>query len=414
MQHFPQEALDKSRARKEEELRALREFQKEAEHLREQLRLRRNLEQALRPALGAGPLLGASGGRRFWRNTPVEELSPDKDRVAASVEALNELLAGARKGAAALGEVAGEALVFGLAASYLPALRQKAAERGLETTALPLTALLVGRAGAGKTTLLNLLGRLWGLRPVRYGRIEKTGGSPAHTIHRYMLLEEGAPLLIDEVNTAHLSEDRTLAQVLKDLGDDGAVGRCLVITSNLESFRGQEQILRRACFLPFEHKPHEGGSPRDFAQQVSEDLLLAFLREAYPGERELERLLQHEDPLEPARSFLRGLGVAVPERPVGDYREYMRRCWRSLYYTQREAFLEIEMPDARNGRLVPCFVVEKERVGFLTPLQAFDNGTAGNQQKLLLRKAEFLKSIEALPAETGWWGRLLGLRPGRR
>ncbi|RIH84373.1 hypothetical protein Mlute_01906 [Meiothermus luteus] len=162
-----------------------------------------------------------------------------------------------------------------------------------------------------------------------------------------------------------------------------------------EGLRALRELQKETEHL--EHKPHEGGSPRDFAQQVSEDLLLAFLREAYPGERELERLLQGEDPLEPARSFLRSLGVAVPERPVGDYREYMRRCWRSLYYTQREAFQEIEMPDARSGRLVPCFVVEKERVGFLTPLQAFDNGTAGNHKNCFCARPSFLRASRPCP-----------------
>jgi len=178
---------------------------------------------------------------------------------------------------------------------------------------------------------------------------------------------------------------------VKGVGDDPGVRRALVLTANLEHFRSEEQILRRSWFVPFEHLPQGVASTdlEDLLKTVRPDLLLLFLKEAFPTPEAMAALLHAKDPL-------------APEEPNGDYRAHLLARWRNLYHTQRELFREIQAPDIATGRVIPCFVVDKERAGFLVPLQSFDNGFSGNGQAFLLKKEAFLQAIgEAKP----WWRR---------
>jgi hypothetical protein len=351
------------------------------------------------------PVLERKEDEPRYQGVPVGELSPDPGRVEATLEALHALLEGAAKGSPLLAEAVGEALVYGLAAAYLPLLRQEAEEEGLDVARFPAFAILAGRAGAGKTTLLKTIAALWGVPFSHYRQIETSGRTRTPTIEAHLYSEEGAPLLIDEVPPRHLVDDSGLTDLLKELGGEPGARRAqrsLLLTSNLETFRSEEQVLRRAWFLPFEHLPVRDKGIPDRLKRVERDLLIRFLKEAFPTEEELHRLLREEDPLKPARDFLLSLSLPVPKEPKGRYEDHLLRRWRTFFQTQKEAFREIRAPDAITGKTIPCFVVEKERAGFLVPLQPFDNGFTGNQGAYLLKKREFL---EAIGEKEAWWKR---------
>jgi len=108
--------------------------------------------------------------------------------------------------------------------------------------------------------------------------------------------------------------------------------------------------------------------------------------------------------LKPARDFLLSLSLPVPKEPKGRYEGYLLRRWRTFFQTQRDAFREIHVQDPATGDRIAYFVVEKERAGFLVPLQPFDGGltSTGNQGAYLLKKREFL---EAIGEKETWWKR---------
>lgn len=402
--------VDRTEREKEAELRALKELTREMRKAEDLVRLRGKetyLQSLVERALREVPVLEYAPDGPRYRGLLAKDLSPDPQGVEATLRALSALLEGARRGSPSLAEAVGEALVYGFASSYLPLLREEAGRQGRSPTRFPIVALLVGRAGAGKTTILRAIAATWGISFRHYRQVEETGRSKGATVEAHLYLEERAPLPIDEVPPRHLTEENRLAQVVKGVGDDPGVRRALILTSNLEHFRSEEQILRRAWFIPFEHLPQGMGSAdlEDHLKAIRPDLFLRFLQEAFPTSDELASLLQGNDPLAPARRFLRGMGLSVPEGPKGDYRAHLLARWRNLYHTQREIFREIQAPDIATGRPIPCFVVDKEKAGFLVPLQAFDNGFSGNGQAFLLKKREFLEAIgEGRP----WWRRVWG------
>jgi hypothetical protein len=398
-------ALAERLRKKEEEaamLRQLREEMKTAENALKLGGVEAYVRRVVERELERTPVLDYGKDGAWYQGVPVRELSPDPGRVEATLEALHVLLEGAGKGSPHLAEAVGEALVYGLAAGYLPSLRQEAGREGMNVEHLPAFAILAGRAGAGKTTLLKTIAALWGVPFYHYRQIETSRNTRTPTIEAHLYTEESAPLLIDEVPPRDLTEDRSLAQLLKKVGGDPGVRKTLLLTSNLEEFRSEEQILRRAWFLPFEHLPVRDKGVQDQLKRVEKDLLIRFLKEAFPTEEELRRLLWEEDPLKPARDFLLSLSLPVPKEPKGRYELHLLRRWRTFFQTQREGFREIRAPDATTGKTIPCLVVEKERAGFLVPLQPFDNGFTGNQGAYLLKKREFL---EAIGEKESWWKR---------
>ncbi|GGN02046.1 hypothetical protein GCM10007092_15380 [Thermus composti] len=392
--------VDRSKAQAERTLSALRELAKEVEEAEALARLKGQekaleayLKRAAERALENTPRFQVQGEAVYYQGLPLKEFTPNPDGLEATLEVLSALLEGARKGSPLLAEAVGEALVYGLAASYLPLLRRQAVEEGLDPARYPIVALLVGRAGAGKTTALRTIAALWGLTHLHYGQVEETGRSKGTTIENHLYLEESAPLLIDEIPPRHLTEGVRLAQTIKGVGDDPRVNRALILTSNLEHFRSEEQILRRAWFIPFEFLPKKDVHLGSKLRRITQDLLLRFLQEAFPGLETLKALLLDKDPLRPAREFLLGLGLPVPQAPKGEYATHLLQRWRTLYLAQPEIFQEVRAPDASTGVPIPCFVVDKEKAGFLVPLQPFDNGFAGNQQAYLLKKRAFLEAI---------------------
>jgi len=389
---------------------ALQRLRGEVKEAEEALRLKgmeAYVRRVVERELERTPVLEHKEDGPRYQGVPVRELSPDPKRVEATLETLHALLEGAAKGSPLLAEAVGEALVYGLAAGYLPLLRQEAEEEGLDVARFPAFAILAGRAGAGKTTLLKTIAALWGVPFSHYRQIETSGRTRTPTIEAHLYSEEGAPLLIDEVPPRHLMDDSGLTDLLKELGGEPGARRAqrvLLLTSNLETFRSEEQILRRAWFLPFEHLPvRDKGIPYRL-KRVERDLLIRFLKEAFPTEEELRRLLREEDPLKPARDFLLSLSLPVPKEPKGRYESYLLRRWRTFFQTQRDAFREIHAQDPATGSRIAYFVVEKERAGFLVPLQPFDGGltSTGNQGAYLLKKQEFL---EAIGEKEAWWKR---------
>lgn len=422
---FPKEGLERDRQEWEAELRALKGFLREYEEAARALKLpggrEAYLKRLVESALKESRILTCRGDAAYYRGLPLSEVAADGERARETVAALNELLSRAEGGAPSLRDSMGEALVYAFASTYLPALRREAALRGRDPMAFPAFTLLVGRAGTGKTTALRAITGLWGIPYRTYEHVEETRSSRADTLWGLLTgTEEAAPLVLDEVPPGHLTERNRLVSVLKVLSSEAGVGRTLILASNLEDLRSEEQVLRRVVFLLFEHKPlppERPGATEEILKAVHPDLLLLFLKERLvPGAGGLlpaegvEGPLEGDDPFRPARAFLLERGVKVPERPFGDYRAHLLRFWRLLYLTQPDLFTETLAPDARTGRMVPCYVVQRKDLGFLAPLPAFDNGfMPGDRRAFLIRRDDFLKAIGAAPrGKPPLWARLLG------
>jgi len=331
-------------------------------------------------------------GHFLYKSLAVIQYPEEIELERKVVSSLREYLELSRESSYKHPTLIGEAIVFAFNAPLMHLIRQKAYQAGLDLNSFPIFALLAGTAKAGKSTILEVVARLLGTSKTNYRAIPKRGNTQANTIEDLLFSKDLMPYLIDEVSPQHFSVDKSLQSVLKHASESVETTGTLMLTSNLQDFSGEIQILRRACFLPFEFqvKSEKGKGIERILRGLNPALFLKFLR--YISTQKLEAP-DPQDPLRIAREFLLNEGVPVPESYQGRYEEVIRKGWKILYQSSPEIFEEIEAESKHfPGKKVKCFKVPKEKVGFLTPLETFENYSTFPDYYLLL-KEEFLQEI---------------------
>ncbi len=325
-------------------------------------------------------------GNLIYKSLNVIDYPQSKEKEEETVRALKEYIELSEESSEDHPRLIGEAITFAFMSPLMHVVRKRAWEEGFDLNAYPVFALLVGTANAGKTTTLKIIAKLLGTKKLSYREVATYQNSRAPVIDAHLRSGELMPLLIDEVSPSHFRKG-ALEDVLKNASEDPGVSGTLILTSNLQEFEGERQILRRACFLPFEYQVHSGRKVDRIVNHVSNALFLKFLRSV-----KVEEIVPSEDPLKVAREFLLNEGVPVPESYCGSYEETMKKGWRKLYLSSPEIFEEKVVPHKHDSdRKVVCFKVSKEKTGFLTPLDSFDNGFL--QGHYLLLKDRFLEEV---------------------
>ncbi len=325
-------------------------------------------------------------GNLIYKSLNVLDYPSSKEKEEETVRALKEYIEMSEESSEDHPKLIGEAITFAFMSPLMHIVRRRAWEEGFDLNGYPVFALLVGTANAGKTTTLKIIARLLGTKKFSYREVATYQNSRAPVIDAHLRSGELMPLLIDEVSPSHFRKG-ALEDVLKNASEDPEVSGTLILTSNLQEFEGERQILRRACFLPFEYQVHSGRKVDRIMNHVSNALFLKFLRSV-----KLEDIIPSEDPLKVAREFLLNEGAPVPESYCGSYEETMRKGWKKLYLSSPEIFEEKVVPHKHDSdRKVVCFKVSKEKTGFLTPLDSFDNGFL--QGHYLLLKDRFLEEV---------------------
>ncbi|MEZ0344808.1 MAG: restriction endonuclease PLD domain-containing protein [Caldimicrobium sp.] len=338
----------------------------------------------------------------FYKGESINQLSIEDENLKKTVQALKEYIKSAEETSVEYPLLIGEAITFAFYSVFLNKIRKKALKEGVDLNYFPVFALLVGEAGAGKTMLLRFISKLLGINLWHYKKIEKFRNTPAYTIESYAYDGENLPLLIDEVTPSHFKDTSSLGEVLKAISEDAETKRGFIFTSNLREFRGERQIMRRACFLPFKVQISSRKNVGLLLSEIDTSLFLKFLKFMQGKELEIK-----EDPLYFSREFLINEGVPVPERYYGNFERAMLERWRELYLTSSEKFEEVKaLHRKEKDKIVDCFRIRSDEVGFVTPLEIFDNGYMSGYYILL--KEEFLKALrmqEKLPL----WKRILRL-----
>jgi len=337
--------------------------------------------------------LSYDGKEFYYYRKQVGLWDISKERIKKTVEAFNEYLS--LSPSEDHKKSVGEALVFAFAGVYLPFARRKV-ENVSELADIPIVCMLSGIAKAGKTTVLESIEKMLYYNGGGIENASKITDSNSKDwdlkMNYYLNSSEKLPVLLDEVKTNILAEGKKFSNLIKNITNEAKTNCSVIFTTNLIDLSGERQVLRRVCFLPFEHQAKEKNKSivKKCLNELSTDLFLEYLR-ALEGSLE-EIYPNFNDPLYFARDFLRSYGLDVPDTYCGNYRTFMIRRWESIYIAKKDVFKEIDYPDKEKGKKIPCYVVSLKDLNYLTPLEEFEVATL-SKSEVVISKENFLKAI---------------------
>lgn len=287
-----------------------------------------------------------------------------------------------------------EAIAFAFYSVFLKNIRTQIISENKNMANFPAFALLLGQSGAGKTILLQIISQLLGSSYIHYQGIKTSKNSKAVTIEEWLMSKERLPLLIDEVKSEHLLDNKSLGEILKTMGENEKINRGLILTSNLQQFESELQTTRRSCFLPFTAQLEEKAKKKisKVLKCVDNQLFIKFLQSI-----NIENIeINESDPFFFVRNFLINEGLPMSETYYGNYRNFMLQKWREFYLLHKEKFIETVAFYRKNkNQKVEVFKIARQDVKFLLPLESFDNESVTSSEYYILLKKEFLKEIGA-------------------